>query len=55
MLRKGFSEKEILDEKGFLALWRAEFCHVRLRHQKTIASKCLVCEDLEVNMMLRSL
>lgn len=48
MKSKGQPESSILALTSFYRLWRTEFPHVRLRRRKTIASKCHVCEDLEV-------
>lgn len=50
MRTKYFDYSEILCERSFLRMWENEFPHVKVRKPKTIASKCRVCEDLQVNV-----
>jgi len=46
---KGLLSHEYLGLKSFLKMWANEFPHVRVRRKSTIASKCQICEDLEVS------
>lgn len=49
MLRAGFSfPQEVIGYKGFCRMWTRDFSWVKTKRRKTIASKCFVCEDLEV-------
>lgn len=49
MLRAGFSyPAEVLTYKSFCQMWHRDFPWVKTKRRKTIASKCFVCEDLEV-------
>lgn len=52
MIRTGFAyPNEVLIYQTFTKLWRKEFPHLKLRKKKTVSSKCLVCDDLEVSIM----
>lgn len=49
MLRAGYQRQEILAYKSFAKMWCNDFPWLKVRKAKTIESKCLVCEDLEVS------
>jgi hypothetical protein len=49
MIRAGFSyPQDILSYAAFARLWVQDFPHLKLRKKRTVSSKCLVCDDLEV-------
>ena len=51
MIRAGFAfPTEILTYRSFADLWKKEFPHLHLRRKRTVSSKCLVCDDLEVGI-----
>lgn len=39
---------DLISYKCFVRLWNKDFRWLKLRRNKTIKSKCNVCEDLEV-------
>jgi hypothetical protein len=51
MIRAGFAfPNEVLTYQSFCKVWRDEFPQLKLRKKRTVSSKCLVCDDLEVSM-----
>lgn len=51
MIRTGFSfPSEVLTYPSFVKVWRDEFPQLKLRKKRTVSSKCLVCDDLEVGV-----
>lgn len=50
MIRAGYAyPEEVLTYRIFCRMWSEEFPHLRLRQKRTVSSKCLVCDDLEVS------
>jgi hypothetical protein len=48
MRATGAADREIAHSSTFFRIWREQYGHVKLSEQRTIESKCTVCEDLKV-------